>query len=132
MKPKDSTKQHVTVESFGFKHGSPRDADLIFDVRFLPNPYWIEELRDFRGVDKPVSDYVLSRPGADEFIDGVVDLLSSMMAGYKHEGKDFVTVGIGCTGGHHRSVAVSEEIGRRLGARGEVDVAVMHRDLKRH
>ena len=127
-----SSKQHVTVESFGFKHGSPRDADLIFDVRFLPNPYWIEELRDFRGVDKPVSDYVLSRPGADEFIDGVVDLLSSMMSGYKHEGKDFVTVGIGCTGGHHRSVAVSEEIGRRLSSRGEVDVAVMHRDLKRH
>lgn len=127
-----SENQHVTLESFGFKHGSPRDADLIFDVRFLPNPYWIEELREFRGVDKPVSDYVLSRPGADEFIDGVVDLLSSMMGGYKHEGKDFVTVGIGCTGGHHRSVAVSEEIGRRLRARGEVDVAVMHRDLKRH
>ena len=83
-------------------------------------------------MDKPVSDYVLSRPGADEFIDGVVDLLSSMMSGYKHEGKDFVTVGIGCTGGHHRSVAVSEEIGRRLSSRGEVDVAVMHRDLKRH
>lgn len=127
-----SNKQHVTVESFGFKHGSPRDADLVFDVRFLPNPYWIEELRDFRGVDQPVSDYVLSRPGADEFVDGVVNLLSSMMAGYKHEGKDFVTVGVGCTGGHHRSVAVAEEIGRRLSQRGEVDVSVMHRDLNRH
>nr|VDG63581.1 FIG000506: Predicted P-loop-containing kinase [Streptococcus thermophilus] len=127
----DSTKQHVTIESFGFKHGSPRDADLVFDVRFLPNPYWIEELRDFRGVDAPVSDYVLSRPGADQFVDGVVDLLSSMMAGYKHEGKDFVTVGVGCTGGHHRSVAVSEEIGRRLNERGDVGVSVMHRDLNR-
>lgn len=128
----DSAKQHVTIQSFGFKHGSPRDADLVFDVRFLPNPYWIEELRNFRGVDKPVSDYVLSRPGADEFIDGVVNLLGSMMDGYKHEGKDFVTVGIGCTGGHHRSVAISEEVGRRLGQRGTVDVSVMHRDLQRH
>lgn len=128
----DSAKQHVTIQSFGFKHGSPRDADLVFDVRFLPNPYWIEELRNFRGVDKPVSDYVLSRPGADEFIDGVVELLGSMMDGYKHEGKDFVTVGIGCTGGHHRSVAISEEVGRRLGQRGTVDVSVMHRDLQRH
>lgn len=128
----DSAKQHVTIQSFGFKHGSPRDADLVFDVRFLPNPYWIEELRNFRGVDQPVSDYVLSRPGADEFVDGVVNLLSSMMDGYKHEGKDFVTVGIGCTGGHHRSVAVSEEVGRRLAQRGNVDVSVMHRDLQRH
>lgn len=128
----DSAKQHVTIQSFGFKHGSPRDADLVFDVRFLPNPYWIEELRNFRGVDKPVSDYVLSRPGADEFIDGVVELLGSMMDGYKHEGKDFVTVGIGCTGGHHRSVAISEEVGRRLGQRGTVDVSVLHRDLQRH
>lgn len=127
-----STTQHVTIQSFGFKHGSPRDADLVFDVRFLPNPYWIEELRNFRGVDQPVSDYVLSRPGADEFVDGVVNLLSSMMDGYKHEGKDFVTVGIGCTGGHHRSVAVSEEVGRRLAQRGNVDVSVMHRDLQRH
>ncbi|GAB3075134.1 RNase adapter RapZ [Corynebacterium aquatimens] len=127
--------QHVTIQSFGFKHGSPRDADIVLDVRFLPNPYWIEELRDFRGVDQPVADYVLSQPGASEFVDGVVDLLSSMLAGYRHEGKDFVTVGIGCTGGHHRSVAVSEEIGRRLRKRsagGNLDVSVMHRDLARH
>lgn len=127
-----SAKQHVTVQSFGFKHGSPRDADLVFDVRFLPNPYWIEELRHFRGVDKPVSDYVLSQPGASEYVDSVVNLLSSMMAGYKHEGKDFVTVGIGCTGGHHRSVAVAEEVGRRLSQHGGLDVSVMHRDLQRH
>ncbi|MCT1684278.1 RNase adapter RapZ [Corynebacterium appendicis] len=127
-----SAKQHVTVQSFGFKHGSPRDADLIFDVRFLPNPYWVEGLRHFRGVDKPVSDYVLSQPGASEYVDSVVNLLSSMMAGYKHEGKDFVTVGIGCTGGHHRSVAVAEEVGRRLSQHGGLDVSVMHRDLQRH
>lgn len=127
-----SMKQHVTIQSFGFKHGSPRDADLIFDVRFLPNPYWIEELRHFRGVDRPVSDYVLSQPGANEFIDNIVGLLSSMMDGYKHEGKDFVTVGIGCTGGHHRSVAVAEEVGRRLAQREGLDVSVMHRDLQRN
>ncbi|MCT1452388.1 MULTISPECIES: RNase adapter RapZ [unclassified Corynebacterium] len=127
-----SMKQHVTIQSFGFKHASPRDADLIFDVRFLPNPYWIEELRHFRGVDRPVSDYVLSQPGANEFIDNIVGLLSSMMDGYKHEGKDFVTVGIGCTGGHHRSVAVAEEVGRRLAQRAGLDVSVMHRDLQRN
>lgn len=124
--------QHVTVESFGFKHGSPRDADLIFDVRFLPNPYWIEGLRDFRGVDSPVSDYVLSQPGATEFVDNVVGLLDSMLAGYRHEGKDFITVGIGCTGGHHRSVAVSEAVAARLRELGKVDVSVLHRDLERH
>ncbi|UIZ93213.1 RNase adapter RapZ [Corynebacterium sp. CNCTC7651] len=124
-------RQHITVESFGFKHGSPRDADLILDVRFLPNPYWVEELRDYRGVDEPVSDYVLSQPGAQEFVDNLVQLLSSTLAGYRHEGKDFITVGIGCTGGHHRSVAVSEELGRRLRQLGNVDVNVMHRDLDR-
>lgn len=124
-------RQHVTIESFGFKHGSPRDADLVLDVRFLPNPFWVEELRDFRGVDEPVSDYVLSRPGAQEFVDNVVNLLAGTLGGYRHEGKDFITVGIGCTGGHHRSVAIAEELGRRLRQQGTVDVSVMHRDLER-
>jgi len=125
-------RQHVTVESFGFKHGSPRDADIVLDVRFLPNPYWIEGLREFRGVDKPVSDYVLSQPGVGEFVDNVVALLNSMLGGYRHEGKDFITVGIGCTGGHHRSVAVSEAIAAKLREQGRVDVSVLHRDLERH
>lgn len=125
-------RQHVTVESFGFKHGSPRDADVVLDVRFLPNPYWVEELRDFRGVDAPVADYVLSQPGASDYIDNFVQLLTSTLAGYRHEGKDFVTVGVGCTGGHHRSVAVSEEIGKRLRQQGNVDVNVIHRDLERN
>ncbi|QPK84300.1 RNase adapter RapZ [Corynebacterium qintianiae] len=124
-------RQHVTIESFGFKHGSPRDADIVMDVRFLPNPYWIEGLRQFRGVDAPVSDYVLSQPGATEFVDNFVTLLNSMLAGYRHEGKDFITVGIGCTGGHHRSVAVSEAIAKRLREIGKVDVHVLHRDLER-
>ena len=102
------------------------------DVRFLPNPYWIEGLRQFRGVDAPVADYVLSQPGAAEFVDNFVALLNSMLAGYRHEGKDFVTVGIGCTGGHHRSVAVSEAIAKRLRELDNVDVHVLHRDLERH
>lgn len=125
-------RQHVTIESFGFKHGSPRDADIVLDVRFLPNPYWVEELREFRGVDKAVADYVLSQDGAAEYVDNFVDLLSSTLAGYRHEGKDFITVGVGCTGGHHRSVAVSEAIGKRLRQQGQVDVNVIHRDLERH
>lgn len=125
-------RQHVTVESFGFKHGSPRDADVVLDVRFLPNPYWVEELRDFRGVDEPVANYVLSQPGASEYVDNFVNLLGSTLAGYRHEGKDFITVGVGCTGGHHRSVAVSEEIGKRLRQQGNVDVSIIHRDLERN
>ena len=125
-------RQHVTIESFGFKHGSPRDADIVLDVRFLPNPYWVEELREFRGVDQAVSDYVLSQDGAREYVDNFVDLLSSTLGGYRHEGKDFITVGIGCTGGHHRSVAVAEAVGKRLRQQGQVDVNVIHRDLERH
>ena len=125
-------RQHVTIESFGFKHGSPRDADIVLDVRFLPNPYWVEELREFRGVDQAVSDYVLNQDGAREYVDNFVDLLSSTLRGYRHEGKDFITVGIGCTGGHHRSVAVAEAVGKRLRQQGNVDVNVIHRDLERH
>lgn len=125
-------RQHVTIESFGFKHGAPRDADIVLDVRFLPNPYWVEELREFRGVDKAVSDYVLNQDGAREYVDNFVDLLSSTLGGYRHEGKDFITVGIGCTGGHHRSVAVAEAVGKRLRQQGHVDVNVIHRDLERH
>jgi RNase adapter protein RapZ len=125
-------RQHVTFESFGFKHGAPNDADLMVDVRFLPNPYWIPELRGFRGTDEPVSDYVLTREGAGEFIDKFVDMFDSMLGGYRHEGKNFITVAVGCTGGHHRSVAVSEELGRRLRERGDIDINVMHRDINRH
>lgn len=122
-------RQHVTIESFGFKNGAPRDADLMVDVRFLPNPFWVPELRGFRGTDEPVSDYVLSQKGAEEFLDRFVSMFESMLAGYRHEGKNFITIAVGCTGGHHRSVAVSEELGRRLSALGDLDVNVMHRDI---
>ncbi|WIM68898.1 RNase adapter RapZ [Corynebacterium breve] len=126
-----SDQQHITVQSFGFKHGAPRDADILLDVRFLPNPYWIPELREYRGTDAPVSDYVLAQDGALDFVESFVALISSMLAGYRHEGKNFITVGIGCTGGHHRSVAISEEVGRRLKELGDIDVSVLHRDLSR-
>ncbi|GJN42528.1 nucleotide-binding protein Cgl1591/cg1794 [Corynebacterium ammoniagenes] len=123
--------QHVTVQSFGFKHGSPRDADLIVDVRFLPNPYWVPELRGFRGTDEPVSEYVLHQDAAEPFIENFLVMLQSMLDGYRHEGKNFITVGVGCTGGHHRSVAVAEEIVRRLRERTDLDVNVLHRDIRR-
>ena len=122
---------HVTVQSFGFKHGAPRDSDLTVDVRFLPNPFWVPELREQRGTDAPVSDYVLSRPGAADFIDNFLTMFNSMQAGFRHEGKNFMTVSIGCTGGHHRSVAVAEEIGRRLREESGLDVNVIHRDIAR-
>jgi len=123
--------QHVTVQSFGFKHGSPRDADLIVDVRFLPNPYWVPELRGFRGTDEPVSEYVLHQDAAEPVIENFLVMLQSMLDGYRHEGKNFITVGVGCTGGHHRSVAVAEEIVRRLRERTDLDVNVLHRDIRR-
>lgn len=125
-----SNKEHVTLQSFGFKRGAPHDTDLILDVRFLPNPYWVGDLRKFRGIDKPVSDYVLAQKGAREFIDSFVSMFSTMITGYRREGKRFVTVSIGCTGGHHRSVAVAEEIGRILSENSELEVAVIHRDIK--
>lgn len=124
-------KQHVTIQSFGFKHGAPRDADVMVDVRFLPNPFWVPELRAFRGIDAPVSDFVLSQKDAAPFIDNFLTMLDSMLSGYRHEGKDFITVAVGCTGGHHRSVAVAEEIARRLRESGKLDINVWHRDIER-
>nr|WP_083984506.1 RNase adapter RapZ [Corynebacterium epidermidicanis] len=124
-------RQHVTLQSFGFKRGTPSDSDLILDVRFLPNPYWVGELRKYRGVDKPVADYVLAQPAAKEFIASFIAMFRTMVDGYKREGKRFVTVSIGCTGGHHRSVAIAEEIGRQLAQDSKLDVSVIHRDIKR-
>ncbi|MBI8988952.1 RNase adapter RapZ [Corynebacterium meridianum] len=127
----DNMRQHVTVQSFGFKNGAPSDADLVVDVRFLPNPYWEPDLRPFRGVDKPVSDYVLAQPAAREFIDNFVAMFSTMVEGYRREGKSFITVAVGCTGGHHRSVAVAAEIARQLDEMDGLDVSVNHRDICR-
>ena len=126
-----NAKQHVTVESFGFKNGSPRDADLVVDVRFLPNPYWVPELRGYRGTDEPVAHYVLSQPAAQEFVDNFLQMFSTMLDGYRHEGKNFITLGVGCTGGHHRSVAVAEAIAARLRDTDTLDVSTLHRDIAR-
>src|SRR5690606_14005563 len=100
----------VSVTSFGFKHGTPRDTDLMFDVRFLPNPHWVEELRPYRGTDRPVSDYVLQSEDAQEFLRHVEGLLEFVIPRFEAEGKSYLTIGIGCTGGHHRSVALAEEL----------------------
>jgi UPF0042 nucleotide-binding protein len=121
----------VTVLSFGFKYGLPMDSDLVADVRFLPNPFWIPELRDQTGRDDAVRDYVLSQEGAEEFIARYLELLGLVGAGYRREGKRYLTVSIGCTGGKHRSVAISEEIARRLSGTEGVTVSVAHRDLGR-
>ncbi len=120
----------VTVESFGFKHGLPLDADHVVDVRFLKNPYWVDELRHLTGRDQAVADYVLSQPGARDFALGYADLLAPMLAGYLAELKPFVTIAVGCTGGKHRSVACSEAIAERLRTHGHT-VRVMHRDIGR-
>ena len=126
----DTTRLNVTVVSFGFKYGIPVDADFVADMRFLPNPYWVPELRPFTGQDEKVADYVKSRDGAAEFLDGYVPVLLGVAEGYLREGKRFLTVAVGCTGGKHRSVAMTEEIARRMNREGYVTRAT-HRDLGR-
>ncbi len=120
----------VSVESFGFKHGLPLDADIVMDVRFLPNPHWEEELRSLTGLDIQVRDFVLDRQECSSFVQGLVGLLETVLPHYAAEGKSYLTIAIGCTGGHHRSVAVAEEIGRRLRLSGQ-PVRVSHRDIAR-
>ncbi|MBU2697254.1 RNase adapter RapZ [Pimelobacter sp. 30-1] len=125
-----TTRLRVSVISFGFKYGIPVDADYVADMRFLPNPHWVPELRPRTGQDPEVAAYVLGRPGAEDFVDAYVPLLTGVAEGYIREGKRFMRVAIGCTGGKHRSVAMSEEIARRLGEQGHVARAI-HRDLGR-
>ena len=120
----------VALESFGFKHGMPLDADIVLDVRFLPNPHWEPALRPLTGLDTPVRDYVLAADGAAEFLDRVTGLLEFLLPAYVKEGKSYLTVAIGCTGGRHRSVALVEEIARRLGTAGQA-ARVGHRDVGR-
>jgi len=120
----------VAVESFGYKYGVPTDADVMFDVRFLPNPFFLEEFRAKSGVEPEVAAFVLQRPEAERFLDQVSALLESTLPLYVREGKSYLTLAVGCTGGRHRSVAVAEELGRRLRAWGYT-VHVRHRDLQR-
>ena len=134
----------AAVVSFGYKYGLPVDADLVVDCRFLPNPHWIAELRPLNGRDPEVRDYVLGQPGAREFLDRYAELLAILVNGYRHEGKRFLTLAVGCTGGKHRSVAIAEELAARLRAlrpapigpaeprsRDVIEVQVSHRDLGR-
>ena len=116
--------------SFGYKHGLPLDADVVLDCRFLPNPHWIPELQPLTGLDPEVRDYVLDRPEALEFTDRIDDLLQFLLPKFLQEGKSYVAIAIGCTGGRHRSVAVVEELARRLRADGHV-LSVYHRDINR-
>lgn len=124
----DQYQLRISVQAFGFKYGIPLDADHVADVRFLANPYWITELRHLNGNDEPVRDYVLARPGAQEFIDRYVSALEPVLAGYLQEEKRYVTIAVGCTGGKHRSVAISGEIASKLRDQGHV-VRLTARDL---
>ncbi len=127
-----SLRTKITVLSFGYKYGLPMDADLVVDVRFLPNPFWIPELRDYTGFDTEVSNYVLTQEGAEDFLTRYQELLRIVGAGYRREGKRYLTLAVGCTGGKHRSVAMSEELARRLSAEDDtLSVKVVHRDLGR-
>ncbi len=120
----------ATVMSFGFKYGLPVDADLVLDVRFLPNPHWIPELRPRTGLDPEVSAYVLAQPGAKELLESYGETLRIITAGYRKEGKRYMTLAVGCTGGKHRSVAMAEQFAARLNSDG-VDTTVVHRDVGR-
>lgn len=120
----------ASVMSFGFKYGIPIDADMVADMRFLPNPYWVDELRPMSGLDAQVSDYVLSQPKAPEFLAAYENLVDMLTDGFLHEDKRFLTIAIGCTGGRHRSVAMSEAFAERLRSHG-VRTLVVHRDLGR-
>jgi len=121
----------VTVLSFGYKYGLPADADLVADMRFLPNPFWIPELRSHDGLDAEVSDYVMAQEGASDFIENYVAAITPVLAGYQRENKRHATIAIGCTGGKHRSVAVAQELAARLRSQPGVAVSVRHRDLGR-
>jgi UPF0042 nucleotide-binding protein len=130
----DSDALHLTVLSFGYKYGLPVDADLVVDCRFLPNPHWVPELRPCTGQNAAVRDYVLEQPGAAEFLDRYEGVLRLLAEGYRREGKRYVSLAVGCTGGKHRSVAMSEQLAQRLAgssSAGKIEVSVVHRDLGR-
>jgi UPF0042 nucleotide-binding protein len=124
--PSDS--MQVSVLSFGFKHGVPIDVDMVFDVRFLPNPHWDEALRPFSGLDEPVKDYVFSQEVTGQFMEHVDNLLKLILPAYVQEGRSYLTIGIGCTGGRHRSVAIAEALGLSIAAHG-YRPRVSHRDI---
>ncbi|MDA8386251.1 MAG: RNase adapter RapZ [Actinomycetota bacterium] len=120
----------VTVVSFGFSYGTPRDVDLLFDCRFLPNPHWIPELRPHTGLEQPVRDYVLGKEDTKAFLAKLTDLFDFLVPAYENEGKSYLTVAIGCTGGRHRSVVLAEELASYFRGKG-LEPRTMHRDVER-
>jgi RNase adapter protein RapZ len=132
--PSDAQADAVQIDliTFGFKHGIPLEADLVFDVRFLTNPYWEPELKPLSGLEEPVRDFVMRQPTAKRFLDLVVELLELTVPAYRAEGRARLTVALGCTGGYHRSIVLAEELGKRLRALDQdTSVAVFHRELER-
>ncbi|HEX7197036.1 MAG TPA: RNase adapter RapZ, partial [Candidatus Limnocylindria bacterium] len=121
----------IDVITFGFKYGVPLDADLVFDVRFLTNPYWNPQLKPLSGLEEPVRDFVLGQPVARRFLELVTELLELTVPAYRAEGKGQLRVALGCTGGYHRSIALAEELRRRLSKVDHTSVAVFHRELER-
>ncbi|MEZ5169571.1 MAG: RNase adapter RapZ [Acidimicrobiia bacterium] len=128
--PSSDVALQVSVVSFGYKHGLPLDADIVFDCRFLPNPHWIPELRPQSGLDEPVRDYVLEQPEASEFLEELRRMLVLLLPAFVREGKAYLTIAVGCTGGRHRSVAISEQLGSLLRSEGFTP-QVRHRDVDR-
>jgi RNase adapter protein RapZ len=126
----DAPAIRILLMSFGFKYGLPLDADQVADVRFLPNPFWVPDLRPHTGLDEPVSSYVLSQEGAGDFVERYAQALEPVLAGYVRENKRYATVAVGCTGGKHRSVAIAEVLSRKLAGPG-VAITTVHRDLGR-
>ena len=122
---------YITVLSFGFKYGVPQDADLVFDVRFLPNPYYIEELRSQTGRDKSVQDYVMNNAKAEEFMEKLTGLVDLLLPNYILEGKNRLVIAMGCTGGQHRSVTLAEKLFEKLKEREEYGVRIEHRDIEK-
>lgn len=122
---------YITILSFGFKYGIPTDADLVFDVRFMPNPYYVEELKYKTGNDKEVQDYVMQSEVSGQFLNKLVDMLEFLIPNYIKEGKTQLVIAVGCTGGKHRSVTIANELFSRLSENNDVGVNISHRDIKR-
>lgn len=120
----------ITLVSFGYKYGLPLDADVVFDVRFLPNPHWVDELRPLSGVDQEVMDYVMGQPATSDFLSRTKDLFDVIVPGYQGEGRHYLTIAVGCTGGRHRSVVLAERLGTLISEQG-IGVRVIHRDIER-
>ena len=125
-----TTGLQVNVVSFGYKHGLPLDVDMVFDCRFLPNPHWVDALRPLTGLDEDVREYVLAQPEARDFLSRLDHLLDLVLPGFVREGKTYLRIAVGCTGGRHRSIVIADELARLLREHG-LDPTVMHRDIDR-